>query len=447
MSSKKPQPLRNPRHFATTLLFSLVVVMVSLVGVAPGAVSNSTKPSIPQITSAPSSVSASQQAVVVAQVAPNIPCQLSLSKGHRAVRSPAKRATTGVLEFVWSVPPAVRSGRYTAVLSCRRKHHRARVAITAQGPSGSRGQPLARHIKVLVIRDSEPPAVHGLGAGTYPGYGNVMVPASAWFGGHGVDVHSNGFGDNVCQTNLPCYWQCVELVNRFDTSERFGPTIYGNANQIYADADPRYYDHHPNGSGYIPIPGDIVTLGGGKFGHVAVVSGVIGSGVYIAEQNASASGTALLTLTGSTLSGEYGMSVIGVLHAKANTSPVTGPIPPGPYPTPPSPGPPVPPPLPNGGKVRGTFSADVNGDGKTDLVAVDEKATFVMLSTGSGFSAPAQWSSVPFYGTRGTFTGDVNGDGKTDLVAVNDSATFVMLSTGSGFSAPAQWSSVPFYGS
>jgi surface antigen len=103
--------------------------------------------------------------------------------------------------------------------------------------------------------------------------------------------------------------------------------------------------------------------------------------------------------------------------------------------------------LPDGGSVRGTFSADVNGDGRADLVAVDEKATFVMLSTGSGFSAPAAWSTTPFYGTHGTFTGDVNGDGKADLIAVNEGNTYVMLSTGSGFSAPQLWSSTPFYGS
>jgi surface antigen len=103
--------------------------------------------------------------------------------------------------------------------------------------------------------------------------------------------------------------------------------------------------------------------------------------------------------------------------------------------------------LPNGGSVRGTFSADINGDGKADLVAVDEKATFVMLSTGAGFSAPAAWSTTPFYGSHGTFTGDVNGDGKADLIAVNEGNTYVMLSTGSGFSAPQLWSGTRFYGS
>jgi hypothetical protein len=71
----------------------------------------------------------------------------------------------------------------------------------------------------------------------------------------------------------------------------------------------------------------------------------------------------------------------------------------------------------------------------------------VMLSTGSGFSAPQEWSGTPFYGSKATLAGDVNGDGKTDLIAVNEIGTFVMPSTDSGFSAPQAWSGEPFFGS
>lgn len=97
--------------------------------------------------------------------------------------------------------------------------------------------------------------------------------------------------------------------------------------------------------------------------------------------------------------------------------------------------------------TRGTFTGDVNGDGKADVVAVGETSTSVMLSTGSGFSAPQQWSGSPFYGTRGTFLADVNGDGKADLVAVNESQTYVMLSTGTGFAPATLWANIAFYGS
>jgi uncharacterized protein with NRDE domain len=96
--------------------------------------------------------------------------------------------------------------------------------------------------------------------------------------------------------------------------------------------------------------------------------------------------------------------------------------------------------------TRATLLADVTGSGKADLVAVNDGNTYVMLSTGTGFSAPALWSSTPFYGTRATLLADVTGNGRADLVAVNDNQTFVMLSTGTGFSAPALWSSTPFYG-
>ncbi len=93
-----------------------------------------------------------------------------------------------------------------------------------------------------------------------------------------------------------------------------------------------------------------------------------------------------------------------------------------------------------------TLAGDVTGDGKADLVAVNAGSAWVMPSTGTGFGAPAQWSNMPFYGTRGTFLADVNGDGKQDLVAVNDNSVWVMLSTGTTFGPPTVWSSTRFFG-
>ena len=95
----------------------------------------------------------------------------------------------------------------------------------------------------------------------------------------------------------------------------------------------------------------------------------------------------------------------------------------------------------------GTLAGDITGNGRSDLIAVNETSAWAMLSTGSSFAAPADWHEGTFYGSRATLACDVNGDGKTDLVAVNDSSVWVMLSTGSGFSAPQLWSTGTFYGS
>jgi hypothetical protein len=96
---------------------------------------------------------------------------------------------------------------------------------------------------------------------------------------------------------------------------------------------------------------------------------------------------------------------------------------------------------------RATLSADVSGDGASDLVAVNNGSSLVMRSAASGFAPPQLWSSIPFYGQKATLSGDLNKDGRADLIAVNSASTWVMLSTGSGFSAPQRWSSIPFYGS
>jgi FG-GAP-like repeat/Clostridium epsilon toxin ETX/Bacillus mosquitocidal toxin MTX2 len=73
---------------------------------------------------------------------------------------------------------------------------------------------------------------------------------------------------------------------------------------------------------------------------------------------------------------------------------------------------------------RGTFFADVTGDGKADLIIVNDDTIRVRRNTGSDFGpgsvANEDWSHGPAYGSRGTFFADVTGDGKADLIIVND---------------------------
>src|SRR5271155_1031002 len=90
--------------------------------------------------------------------------------------------------------------------------------------------------------------------------------------------------------------------------------------------------------------------------------------------------------------------------------------------------------IPAGGKIYNsgsTLSGDFNGDGKKDLVTqVETGARFsptysiaVVLGNGDGtFQAPVL-TAVPSASSCSTLiVGDVNGDGKDDLVVVNQSA-------------------------
>jgi hypothetical protein len=77
-----------------------------------------------------------------------------------------------------------------------------------------------------------------------------------------------------------------------------------------------------------------------------------------------------------------------------------------------------------GGRIGrlGTFFADANGDGKADMIAVDitEAGTMhyvaVSLSTGSTFATSTYWTNYDFYGRRGMYVADMNGDGKADVI-------------------------------
>ncbi len=94
------------------------------------------------------------------------------------------------------------------------------------------------------------------------------------------------------------------------------------------------------------------------------------------------------------------------------------------------------------------FVADVNGDGMADILGFGGPGVFVSLSTGSGFTAAQMWTDGYGYTAGGwrvennvRLPADVNGDGKMDVVGFSNDGTYVSLSTGLAFTPPAKWHS------
>jgi hypothetical protein len=86
--------------------------------------------------------------------------------------------------------------------------------------------------------------------------------------------------------------------------------------------------------------------------------------------------------------------------------------------------------------------ADVNGDRRQDVVAFGEDGVWLALSTGTGFAAPT-FVIAGFGYNQGwrvenhvRLMADVNGDGRQDLVAFGKDGVWTALSTGTGFTAP-----------
>ena len=93
--------------------------------------------------------------------------------------------------------------------------------------------------------------------------------------------------------------------------------------------------------------------------------------------------------------------------------------------------------IPFYGTHGATLFGDVNGDGKADAVAVGDDYVGVLLSNGSSFGSYQTWATGTFWNTSNPskkFLADVDGDGKDDLIVSGSVWTYVYLSTGTGFS-------------
>ncbi|UCE07876.1 MAG: VCBS repeat-containing protein, partial [bacterium] len=92
--------------------------------------------------------------------------------------------------------------------------------------------------------------------------------------------------------------------------------------------------------------------------------------------------------------------------------------------------------------------ADVNNDGRADIIGFGNDAVYVSLSTGTGFSLPERW--LYSYGYDASAGGwcvdkhqrmmaDVNNDGMADIVGFGEDAVYVALSQGTTFGFAERW--------
>jgi hypothetical protein len=165
-------------------------------------------------------------------------------------------------------------------------------------------------------------------------------------GGRGVNACDNTYYyDHSCggESAVGDPWQCVELAQRTWQANGWHSGTFNHveyAFEIYTNStivSAINATLHENGSGYTPVPGDLIVhnrysgepASEANAGHVAVVNKIVGSTVYVVEQNyAEKAHEETYSLSGSTLTRKttlvnthlHPMPILGVVHSNSNVS-------------------------------------------------------------------------------------------------------------------------------
>lgn len=267
-------------------------------------------------------------------------CSLAASIGGWPVQhSTSVKAERRLMLFSWRVPASARHGVWHLALNCNSARGRASAStpVRVYGRGASDRYLFGRWFTLDQYGMTGSDSGNG---GAWPPFGHVLISSSDWFGGHGVPVMSNGTWGCAPSTN-PCgdydaygiEWQCVELVNRFLEQEGFDPNmIWGNADDVWRNAQDSnqtaYLTEHANGSGYRPVPGDIIVWGGGAQGegHVSIVNSVSNGLIQWVEQDDSTTGSFTAQLGANGTLSDYGdLYPVGFIHANRNGAPPASP--------------------------------------------------------------------------------------------------------------------------
>ena len=89
--------------------------------------------------------------------------------------------------------------------------------------------------------------------------------------------------------------------------------------------------------------------------------------------------------------------------------------------------------------TRGTFVADVDADGRADVVSLFEGQVTVARSNGDSFASAGRWLAGDFTDYLATFVADVDGDEMADVIGVRPRTIDVALSTGMSFTPATTW--------